>query len=221
MRRLRIYLWAVAGTGLASVGLLGLSQLDLLLATGHFAVGFGLGLLAGTGGLVGYVIYVHRQASNSRPARPPPLPVEPTAAYDWRVTALDGTPFHMETLKGELLFLNIWSTLCAPCIAELPSIERLQKEIAGQGVTFMCVATDSDLERVREFVAGKGWTVPIFVHGEGDLPSVFDSDYIPATYVVSPYGLVVYQHTGAAQWDHPRVITFFRALALKHGLTNP
>ena len=62
--------------------------------------------------------------------------------------------------------------------------------------------------------------MPVFVHGEGDLPAVFDSDYIPATYVVSPDGTVVYQHTGAAQWDHPRVVSFLRALALKHGLAD-
>jgi hypothetical protein len=85
---------------------------------------------------------------------------------------------------------------------------------------FACVA-DSDLQGVRDFVEGKGWTLPIFALTEGDLPSVFDSDYIPATYVVSPDGLIVYQHTGAARWDHPRVLTFLRSLSLKHGLQQP
>ena len=63
--------------------------------------------------------------------------------------------------------------------------------------------------------------LPVFVLVDDELPQVFDSDYIPATYVVSPDGMVVYQHTGAALWDHKRVVSFLRALAMKHILPPP
>lgn len=69
--------------------------------------------------------------------------------------------------------------------------------------------------------AQSGLKLPVFVLADGDLPQVFDSDYIPATYVVSPDGLVVYQHTGAALWDHKRVVAFLRGLAMKHVLPPP
>jgi thiol-disulfide isomerase/thioredoxin len=220
MRRLRRYLWLTALAGVGFVVLVGLWRLDGSLGTGRFVFGLGLGLIVGVGGVFGFIVYSQQRAAKSLRLRQPPMPLEATASYDWKVVALDGRPLHMEALKGEILFLNVWSTLCPPCIAELPSIERLQKAVAGDGVTFMCVATDSDLDRVREFVGARGWTVPVFVHGEGDLPAVFDSDYIPATYVVSPDGIVVYQHTGAAQWDHPRVVSFLRALVLKHWLAR-
>ena len=126
----------------------------------------------------------------------------------------------MERVKGEILFLNIWSTMCAPCLAELPSIERLQKALESDGVRFMCIATDGDAGRVRKFVEKNGWKLPFFVLADSDIPKVFDSDYVPATYVVNPEGAVVYQHTGAALWDHPRVVSFLRGLSVQHGLAS-
>jgi len=221
MRRLRRYFFY---GGLAAIGLViifGLRRLDDALGTGRLLLGLGAGLTIGVGGFFVFIVRSQQRAARSLRLRQPPMAEEATASYDWQVVALDGTPFYMEAVKGEILFLNVWSTLCAPCIAELPSIERLRKVISGDGVRFMCVATDADVNRVRDLVAANGWTVPVFVHPDGDLPAVFDSDYIPATYVVSPDGKVVYQHTGAAQWDHPRVVSFLRALALKHGLTSP
>lgn len=220
MRRLRRYFWLSAILAIGLVVLLGLHQLDAALGTGRLLLGFGAGLAIGIGGFFGFIAYAQRRAARPLGLRQPPMPAEATASYDWKVVALDGTPFHLEAVKGEILFLNVWSTLCPPCIAELPSIERLQKIVSEDGVTFMCVATDADMNRVRDFVASREWTVPVFVHGDGDLPAVFDSDYIPSTYIVSPEGVVVYQHTGAAQWDHPRVVSFLRALALKHGLAH-
>jgi thiol-disulfide isomerase/thioredoxin len=218
MRRIRRWLWLSTIAGLGVAVLLGLNQVDAALGTGRLIVGFGAGLVIGVGGFFGFIVHSERRAIDSVRLRQPPMPLEPTASYDWKVVALDGAPFHLETVKGGILFLNIWSTRCPPCIAELPSIERLQKAVAAEGVTFICVATDSDPDRVREFASRHGSTLPIFVLCEGDLPAVFDSDYIPATYVVSPDGTIVYQHTGAAQWDHPRAVSFLRALALKHGL---
>ena len=56
--------------------------------------------------------------------------------------------------------------------------------------------------------------------GDSEIPPVFDSDYVPATYVVSPDGFVVYQHTGAALWDDPRVVSFLRGLSVQHRLSQ-
>jgi len=37
--------------------------------------------------------------------------------------------------RGQLVLLNIWATWCAPCKAELPSLDRLQAKLGGKGFT--------------------------------------------------------------------------------------
>src|SRR5713101_5841902 len=188
---------------LVSVGIgivAGVWALDGILGTGRFLFGLGLGLVLGVGSIFAFVAYAQQKARKTTELRQPPMTSEPAASYDWKVTALDGTIFPMEAARGELLFLNIWSTMCPPCVAELPAIERLQGALVSDGVKFMCVATDGDRDRVRRFVEKNGWKLPFFV--------------------VSPDGFVVYQHTGAALWDHPRVVSFLRGLAVQHRLSQ-
>jgi thiol-disulfide isomerase/thioredoxin len=198
----------------------GVRALDDILGTGRFLFGLVLGLFLGVGSLFAFIAYARRKARKAVPLRQPPTTDHPTASYDWKVVALDGTVFPMEAARGELLFLNIWSTMRPPCVAELPSIERLQAALASDGVKFMCVATDGDRERVRKFVEANGWNLPFFVLGDGGIPPPFDPEIVPATYVVSPDGFVVYQHTGAALWDDPHVVSFLRGLSVQHRLSQ-
>jgi thiol-disulfide isomerase/thioredoxin len=209
---------ALVCVGIAIVA--GVRALDGILGTGRFLFGLGLGLVLGVGSIFAFIAYAQRKARKATPLRQPPMADHPTASYDWKVVGLDGTIFPMEAVRGELLFLNIWSTMCPPCVAELPSIERLQAALVSDGVTFMCVATDGDRERVRKFVESNGWKLPFFVLADSEIPPVFDSDYVPATYVVSPDGFVVYQHTGAALWDDARVVSFLRGLSVQHRLSQ-
>jgi thiol-disulfide isomerase/thioredoxin len=213
-----VRLAALVSLGIAVVA--GVWALDGILGTGRFLSGLGLGLALGVGSIFAFIAYARAKARKATPLRQPPMTSDPTASYDWRVVALDGTVFPMEAARGELLFLNVWSTTCPPCAAELPSIERLQAALVSEGVKFMCVATDGDRERVRKFVDANGWKLPFFVLGDSEIPQVFDSDHVPATYVVSPDGFVVYQHTGAALWDDPRVVSFLRGLSVQHRLSQ-
>jgi thiol-disulfide isomerase/thioredoxin len=144
--------------------------------------------------------------------RAPLLPTAESAIYHWKVRKLDGTLVAMDDLMREVVFLNFWSTMCAPCVAELASIERLHAMLGREGVVFMCIASDQDLPKLRGWVAEQRVSVPVFsLHGD-DMPSMFDSEFIPATYIVAADSRIALKHEGAAQWDHPSVVRFLRGL---------
>jgi thiol-disulfide isomerase/thioredoxin len=208
----------VAGAG----GLLaGGAWVDGALGAGHLVTGLVAGALLAMVAVAIFQVRSTRAAARAVVARPPPLPAEPVAAYDWTATALDGSTFSMDQLRGEVFVLNVWSTLCAPCVAELPTLDGLHEVVKADGVRVLCVATDEDGDRVRRLVNEHGWRVPVLVLGDARLPPVFDSEWIPATYVVAADGRVVYQHAGAARWDHPRVISFLRELSVKAAVSAP
>jgi len=198
---------------------------DRTLGTGHLVVGLLAGLIVAVGAVVWFILstskWAHKEAAKRRGTlKAPLLPDEPAAFYNWRVKALDGSPFEMDGLRRKTLFLNFWSTTCPPCLAELPSIQRLHDVLAREGVVFLCIALDIDVEPVREIVEREHLTLPVFVLGDQDLPPVFDSDYVPATYMIAFDGRVAFQHQGAAQWDHPRVLQFLRGLLMQDVVTS-
>ena len=78
---------------------------------------------------------------------PSPRPA-PEAAFKTR----DGEPKKLAEFKGRVLLVNYWATWCSPCVAEMPSLDRLQA-IKGSG-TFEVVALSIDrqgLEVVQMF----------------------------------------------------------------------
>jgi thiol-disulfide isomerase/thioredoxin len=141
---------------------------------------------------------------------PPPLQV---AQWDYDLVAreLNGEEIRFEEFSGEVLVLNFWATWCAPCVAEMPSLKRLQDAVAEDGVRLACL-TREDPAKVRNFAEKRDLRVPIYVM-DGDLPEIFKSRGIPATFVLDKKGTVALRHFGAAAWDHEDVVNFIRGLA--------
>jgi thiol-disulfide isomerase/thioredoxin len=116
---------------------------------------------------------------------------------------------------GRVLVLNFWATWCRPCVAELPSLERLQAASADLGVALACVMREKQ-EVVRSFVEKHAVALSVFLV-EGEPPACFRGRAIPATFVLDKAGRIVMRHVGAARWDDPSVVTFVRGLAAAPG----
>src|SRR5690606_12874969 len=55
---------------------------------------------------------------------------------------LDGHPATLEQLRGKVVLLNVWATWCAPCVEEMPALERLHRELAPEGLAVIGVNVD-------------------------------------------------------------------------------
>ena len=60
----------------------------------------------------------------------PPVPT-PLEAF----TDLAGNPVRLADLKGRVVLLNFWATWCAPCVREMPSLDRLQAALGDRGLS--------------------------------------------------------------------------------------
>jgi thiol-disulfide isomerase/thioredoxin len=123
--------------------------------------------------------------------------------YRMRLRTLDNELVDAETFRDRTLFLNFWATWCAPCVAELPSIERLVRRLEGMDVAVACV-TSEPLEKVKAFVARRSLKVPIYVLLD-EAPPIFETRSIPATFIVRS-GDIISQHIGAARWDTEEIV---------------
>jgi hypothetical protein len=72
--------------------------------------------------------------------------------------------------------------------------------------------TSEPADTVRTFLAKRPVGLPVYTAAE--LPDIFRSGAIPATYVIDRTGTIALRHTGAARWDDPGVVSFVRGLAV-------
>ena len=136
-----------------------------------------------------------------------------TADFSWKLHDLEGSPVELSSLKGKPIFLNIWATWCGPCVKEMPSIAKLAADpkLKGKGIAFVCVSVDDSPDSVKRFLTGKNWPMTV-LHANG-VPKVFETEGIPATYIIGPDGKIVASEVGSAEWDAPEVVSFLEKLA--------
>lgn len=145
-----------------------------------------------------------------RPVSKPWLPGSSSAPHDnWQFTDLSGKTITLAAFKGKVVFLDIWATYCAPCVWEMPHIQKLAASLQHENVAFVLVAKDGK-EAVQNFLKKQPLDLPIYLASAGppDLPS----EAIPATYILDRSGAAAFQYIGAANWDDDSVLSYLRSL---------
>lgn len=135
---------------------------------------------------------------------------------NWQLRALDGRAVKLGDFSGRVVFLNFWSTTCAPCIEEMPSIERLRNSLRGEPVKFVLV-TQEDIQEVRRFASTKPLASVMFI-GSPDLPPDLQFQGFPTTFILNHEGAVVYKHTGLGRWDDDNARSYIQRLS--HGASS-
>ena len=175
---------------------------------GGFLGGLVVGVVAGIVLPMGGLLWVARRMTKGMESdlKPAHVPRLQGWNYAMQLRALDGSAVDTASFRGHLIFFNFWASWCAPCVAEMPSIERLVTRLAEVDVMFACV-TQEPREKVQAFVAKKGWKLPVYLL-DGEPPEIFSTLSIPATFVLAHDGSVAMQHNGAARWDTDEIVTF-------------
>ena len=122
----------------------------------------------------------------------------PVENYDWQLVDAKGKDFNFISAKGKVVLVNFWATWCPPCVAEMPSLQRLYNDYNDK-VVFMFVAQDK-VEKVSAFIVKKGYTLPVY-YSKTEAPSVLTSKTIPTTYVINKEGKIIIAKTGVADWN--------------------
>ncbi|AYN67596.1 TlpA family protein disulfide reductase [Euzebyella marina] len=122
------------------------------------------------------------------------------ADYNLDLLDKDGNVISLKNFEGKVIFLNFWATWCPPCVAEMPSIENLHKDM-GNDVVFVMLSFDNNFETAKEYMKGKEYNLPIYSVA-GNIPNVYDSNALPTTYVINVEGNIVLTHKGMADYNN-------------------
>lgn len=126
--------------------------------------------------------------------------------YQFGIYDLNGVEHSFAEFKGKPVFFNQWATWCPPCVAELPTIQKLYDDY-GDKVAFV-IATHESPAKVKQFISDNGYTFPVYIV-PGQVPGVFQTRSIPASYIISPDDKLVLRKKGAADWNSSRVRKMF------------
>ena len=125
----------------------------------------------------------------------------PKANFNLQVKGLDGNVIDMENYRGKVIFLNFWATWCMPCVAELPSINKLYSQFKEEEIAFLLISNEA-LEKVKNYHERKEYDVPFHIQDStSNIPQMYHSPGIPTTFIINKEGRIIKASSGAEDWD--------------------
>ena len=134
---------------------------------------------------------------------------------DLSFLAPDGSETTWNDFKDEYLLVNFWASWCAPCVIELPSLDKLQSRFKDDGLKTIAISLDQQRshDQIKRFAYNRniGDFVTYFDHNN-EIQRKVRMRGIPTTYLLNPEGKILYIFEGDAQWNSPPAIKFFSEL---------
>lgn len=136
---------------------------------------------------------------------------------------LAGKPLSLHQVQGKIVLVNFWATWCAPCMAELPDLERLHQALRHQGFTVLGVAVDDSSENIIEAVKQNSLTYPVLLDEKGKSKRQFELKGFPESFVLDANkrvmiitdpgdGMPVTKIIGPREWSHKQALQVFQGL---------
>jgi thiol-disulfide isomerase/thioredoxin len=124
---------------------------------------------------------------------------------------LDGRPMSLADFRGRVVLVNFWATWCGPCVAEMPSLDRLEAELGGKDFTVLTLSEDRNPAVIAPFYEKHGLRRLKRYHDpSGALSRAFGIRGLPTTVLIDRRGREVGRIEGPAEWDSPAALALIR-----------
>ncbi len=118
---------------------------------------------------------------------------------------LDGkrTPKKLEDYKGKVVLLNVWATWCEPCRVEMPSIEKLHRELGPQGLAVVAISVDDPgaEQRVLDYSKELGLSFEILHDPQQTTVRNYQITGFPETFIIARDGTIRRKMIGPDDWS--------------------
>ena len=126
----------------------------------------------------------------------------------------EGNAVVLADFAGKVVLVNLWATWCAPCRAEMPSIDRLAAAMQGDDLAVVALSTDRfGSEKIAAFFDEIGVErLAIYQDKRSEVARAAGALGLPVTLLLDRDGREVARLTGDAEWDSPEAMAFLARL---------
>jgi thiol-disulfide isomerase/thioredoxin len=119
-----------------------------------------------------------------------------------------GKTLALSSLRGKPTLVNLWATWCAPCVVELPTLDRLVDLREGK-LRVLTVSQDmSGTEKIAAFIKERGGdNLEPWLDPKGDLGAKYQVQTLPTTVLYNADGREVWRFTGGKIWTNVEALT--------------
>jgi peroxiredoxin len=137
-------------------------------------------------------------------------------APDFSLRQVDGRTFRLSDHLGrDVIMLSFWATWCAPCLTEMPALEKLHQTYKDQGFTLVGVSMDGPetVANIRATLRRYGVTYPVVLDEETNVVARYNPTRdAPFAVLIDREGRVAQTKLGYAPGDEVKLEQSIRTL---------
>lgn len=151
-------------------------------------------------GLILWICYSSVGASEGIERVDPPQDIT-----DFSLAGIDGKQHRFEDFRGKYLLVNFWAVWCAPCRAEMPSLQRAYEKLSNPGFELLAIHAGPSVETAQQYANQLNLEFPILVDQELALTG-WGIRGLPSTFLIDPQGRIIAEAVGERAWDAPGML---------------
>ena len=125
----------------------------------------------------------------------------------------EGKEVALSSYRGKPLLIDLWGTWCGPCLAVLPSLNRIHAEVKDKGMEFISfdevgdvADEDTDAARAVKYMVRHHYDWKNYHEGDRKVATALQSDGLPLALVIDANGKIVYFDFGGNEADLRKAI---------------
>lgn len=142
---------------------------------------------------------------------------EPKYLPDGAFFKVGGGEARFSDFAGKPTLVNLWATWCAPCVVELPSLQKLAEHYEGRlNVIALSIEENKTQAEIADFLEKRMLSsFAGYVDKNGTILKNLGVAGIPTSFLIGSDGLILYRFQGDADWTSEESRAFFDALLLQ------
>jgi thiol-disulfide isomerase/thioredoxin len=123
-----------------------------------------------------------------------------------------GAPHNLAAWQGQVVLLNFWASWCAPCIEEMPGLQRLAAQMRGRPFAVVAVNVGDLRRRAKHFAAQLKLDFPMLLDSDGATFNAWGGKGLPTSVLIDRGGSLRYLGLGPLEWDGAEAVAAVEAL---------
>lgn len=103
---------------------------------------------------------------------------------------VDGGTFHLSSLLGSVVVLDLWAEWCEGCEDELPALDELAARIFEVGGRVVSVSLDEDPKQALKILKARPWRMIALYDRTGRIGDAYAPEKLPVVFVIDRDGVV-------------------------------
>lgn len=168
-------------------------------------------ILGGTFAFLIVLAHAHRptigESPEARVARRYQAQVADYSAIDLSFENKEKVRKTLKDFKGRVVLLNFWATWCAPCLKEMPDLEKLAQKMKGHPFTMIALSSDEEWTPIQQVIGPNPLNMQVYRD-----PSTtskqhlrYGTQKLPETYVIDKQGQVRLRFINVQPWQDEEI----------------